>query len=105
LMGDDTEYRTMKKEWRALIFAYRYRNMGVRYQEEELWGLNWDTGRYEVMRLRTIKWVFKEGVEKIGKENWEHFMGWVNKARGEEVFEVMDKYWDEANRWFPNEGY
>jgi len=75
------------------------------YQKGRLYGWDWDKGGYEEKQLVEIGWVFKAGIKKVCKENWEDFMGWVNKVRGEEVFEVMDKYWDEASRWFPGEGY
>lgn len=101
-----SEYEEIKREWRALIFSYRYRNMGVRYQKGRLYGWDWDKGGYEEKQLVEINWVFKAGRAKVGKENWQDFMGWVNKVRGEEVFQgLMDKYWDEANYWYPKEGY
>jgi len=101
-----SQFEEIKREWRALIFSYRYKDMGVRYQGGQLWSWNYKVGEYEVTKLTPIGWVFNAGIKKVGEGNWQDFMGWVNKVRGEEVFEdLMDKYWDEAAAWFPGEGW
>ena len=89
-MGD---YELLKREWRALVFAYRYRYLGVR------WVRTWKNS------LPTIGYSFGACSPKVKEENWEDFQGWVNREIGEEVFETQWRYWDEANHWFPGEGY
>ena len=86
---EDSDSDEVKKEWRALIFAYRYKLPYVPLS------LPYD-------HFYVIGWVRKAGRKKVG--DWEGFKDWVNKVRGELIFEE-NKYWDEARNWYPNEGY
>jgi len=89
-MGD---YELLKREWRALVFAYRYRGLGVK------WKRTWPG------EIPTIGYTFGACRAKVKEENWDDFCLFANRQIGVEVLETQLRYWEEASHWFPGEGY
>jgi hypothetical protein len=93
---EDSWYYYTKKEWRKLIFAWRYPH--ATYQ---------DNGE---LKLELIKWMEVAGIQKIPALERTKFKTWVNEQVGQEIFPAREtllqtKEEKEANYWFPDEGY
>lgn len=89
-------YSTNKKEWRCLIFAWRYSN------QTTFW--------FDPKGLELIGWMEGAGIKKIPVMERPDFKSWVNILVGREVFPYEETYLptkeeQEANHWFPKEGY
>ena len=89
-------YYVNKKEWRCLIFAWRYsKQMSF---------------HFDLKGLELIRWMEKTGIEKIPALERPDFKSWVNVLAGRAVFPNVEtclptKEEREANHWFPKEGY
>lgn len=89
-------YSTNKKEWRCLIFAWRYsKQMSF---------------HFDLKGLELIRWMEGAGIKKIPALERPDFKSWVNVLAGREVFPNVEtclptKEEREANHWFPKEGY
>jgi hypothetical protein len=94
----DDIYQSCKENWRALIFGYRYKELGIHLNKKAI------RKEFQYGNVYEIGWLHKQGKKKIGSR-WLDFEIYVNNELGVEFFEQQTKYEKEAAWWFPNEGY
>ena len=94
----DDVYQSCKENWRALIFGYRYKELGIHLDKKVI------RKEFNYGNVYEIGWLHKQGKKKIGNR-WLDFELFVNKQLGNEFFEQQTKYEKEAAWWFPDEGY